>query len=76
MDQLIYHKEKLYRFGEHMEALTTKASSHFSNETERMEALTEICLINNFLEGIFRNENQKNIKTLGAILQTWRATIH
>ena len=76
MDQLIYHKEKLYRFGEHMEALTTKAISDFSTETERTEALTEICLINNFLEGIFRNENQKNIKTLGAILQTWRATIH
>lgn len=71
MEKLIYHKEKLYKFGEHMEALTRKASSHFSTETERTEALTEICLINNFLEGIFRNENQKNIKTLGAILQTW-----
>ena len=59
-----------------MEALTTKAISDFSTETERTEALTEICLINNFLEGIFRNENQKNIKTLGAILQKWRATIH
>ena len=76
MQKLIYHKEKLYKFSEHMDDLTRRASSHFSNETERMEALTEICLINNFLEGIFRNENQKNIKTLGAILQTWRATIH
>ena len=56
MDQLIYHKEKLYRFGEHMDDLTRRASSHFSNETERMEALTEICLINNFLEGILNNE--------------------
>ena len=76
MDQLIYHKEKLYRFGEHMEALTTKAISDFSTETERTEALTEIGIINNFLEGIFRNENQKNIITLGAILQKWRASIH
>ena len=76
MHQLIYHKKKLYKFSEHMEALTRKASSHFSTEIERTEALTEICIINNFLEGIFRNENQKNIKTLGAILQTWRATIH
>ena len=76
MDQLIYHKEKLYRFGEHMDDLTRKASSHFSTETERTEALTEIGIINNFLEGIFRNENQKNIKTLGAILQTWRATLY
>ena len=56
MERLIYHKEKLYRFGEHMEALTTKASSHFSNETERMEALTEICLINNFLERIMNGD--------------------
>jgi len=46
MDQLIYHKEKLYKFGEHMEALTTRASSHFSTEAERTEALTEICIIN------------------------------
>jgi len=76
MDQLIYHKEKLYKFGEHMKDLTTKASSHFNTEAERTEALTEIGIINNFLEGIFRNENQKNIKTLGAILQTWSATIH
>ena len=76
MDSLIYHKEKLYKFSEHMDNLTRKASSHFSTETERTEALTEIGIINNFLEGIFRNENQKNIKTLGAILQTWRATLY
>jgi len=56
MDQLIYHKEKLYKFGEHMEALTTKASSHFSTETERTEALTEICIINNILEGILNDD--------------------
>ena len=56
MERLIYHKEKLYRFGEHMEALTAKASSHFSNETERTEALTEIGIINNFLEGILNDE--------------------
>ena len=55
MDQLIYHKEKLYKFGEHMKDLTTRASSHFSTETERTEALTEICEINNFLEGVFKN---------------------
>ena len=59
-----------------MDDLTRKASSHFSTETERTEALTEIGIINNFLEGIFRNENQKNIKTLGIILQTWGATFH
>ena len=56
MERLIYHKEKLYKFSEHMEALTTKASSHFSNETERTEALTEIGIINNFLEGILNDE--------------------
>ena len=56
MDSLIYHKEKLYKFGEHMEALTTRASSHFSTEAERTEALTEICEINNILEGILNNE--------------------
>jgi len=65
MDQLIYHKEKLYRFGEHMEALTTKASSHFSNEVERTEALTEICEINNFLERIFKNAIHDNFKRVG-----------
>ena len=65
MDQLIYHKEKLYRFDEHMEALTTKASSHFSNEVERTEALTEICEINNFLERIFKNAIHDNFKRVG-----------
>ena len=71
MEKLIYHKKKLYKFSEHMDNLTRKASSHFSTEIERTEALTEIGIINNFLEGIFRNENQKNIKTLGAVLQKW-----
>ena len=66
MERLIYHKEKLYRFGEHMEALTTKASSHFSTETERTEALTEICLINNFLEGIFKNAIHNNFGRMGS----------
>ena len=66
MDQLIYHKEKLYRFGEHMEALTTKASSHFSNEVERTEALTEICEINNFLERIFKNAIHDNSGRMGS----------
>lgn len=56
MDSLIYHKEKLYKFGEHMKDLTTRASSHFSTETERTEALTEICIINNILEGILNND--------------------
>ena len=65
MDSLIYHKEKLYKFGEHMKDLTTRASSHFSTETERTEALTEICEINNFLEGIFRNAIHDNFKRVG-----------
>ena len=65
MDSLIYHKEKLYKFGEHMKGLTTRASSHFSNETERMEALTEICEINNFLERILNNEIYDNSKRVG-----------
>ena len=65
MEKLIYHKEKLYKFSEHMEALTRKASSHFSTETERKEALTEICLINNFLEGIFKNAIYDNFKRVG-----------
>ena len=56
MQKLIYHKEKLYKFSEHMEALTRRASSHFSTETERTEALTEICEINNILEGILKDE--------------------
>jgi len=65
MDQLIYHKEKLYKFGEHMKDLTTRASSHFSTETERTEALTEICEINNFLERVFKNAVYDNSKRVG-----------
>ena len=65
MDQLIYHKEKLYKFGEHMEALTTRASSHFSTEAERTEALTEICEINNILERVFKNAVYDNSKRVG-----------
>ena len=65
MQKLIYHKKKLYKFSEHMEALTRKASSHFSTELERTEALTEICLINNFLEGILNNEIYYNSKRVG-----------
>ena len=63
--------KKLDKCSEHMEALTMKASIHFSTEIEKTEALTEIGIINNLLEGIFKNENQKNIKTLGAVLQKW-----
>ena len=55
-EELTYHKEKLYKFGEHMKDLTTRASSHFSTETERTEALTEICIINNILEGILNDD--------------------
>ena len=65
MDNLIYHKEKLYKFGEHMKDLTTKASSHFSTEAERIEALTEICEINNILERILNNEIYYNSKRVG-----------
>tara|TARA_R100000231_G_scaffold44156_1_gene38238 strand:- start:1717 stop:1887 length:171 start_codon:yes stop_codon:yes gene_type:complete len=56
MDQLIYHKEKLYKFSEHMDDLTRRASSNFSTETERTEALTEIGIINNILEGILNDD--------------------
>tara|TARA_Y100001937_G_scaffold104587_1_gene144681 strand:- start:507 stop:692 length:186 start_codon:yes stop_codon:yes gene_type:complete len=56
MDNLIYHKKKLYKFSEHMDDLTRRASSHFSTEAERTEALTEICEINNILEGILNDE--------------------
>ena len=66
MEKLIYHKEKLYKFSEHMDDLTTRASSHFSTETERTEALTEICLINNFLEGIFKNAIHNNSGRMGS----------
>ena len=48
-----------------MDNLTTKASSHFSTETERTEALTEICEINNFLERIFKNAIHDNFKRVG-----------
>jgi len=65
MQKLIYHKKKLYKFSEHMEALTTKASSHFSTETERTEALTEIGIINNFLERILNDEIYYNSKRVG-----------
>ena len=65
MDSLIYHKEKLYKFGEHMKDLTTRASSHFSTETERTEALTEICEINNILERVFKNAVYDNSKRVG-----------
>ena len=63
---MFYHKEKLYKFSEHMDDLTRRASSHFSTETERTEALTEICLINNFLEGIFRNAIHNNSGRMGS----------
>ena len=57
---LTYQKEKLYRLSYYMQDLWTKANSNFCSELEQTEALTEICEINNFLEGIFRNENQLN----------------
>ncbi len=63
---MFYHKERLYKFSEHMDDLTRRASSHFSTETERTEALTEICLINNFLEGIFRNAIHNNSGRMGS----------
>jgi len=66
MEKLIYHKKKLYKFSEHMDDLTRRASSNFSTEIERTEALTEICLINNFLEGIFRNAIHDNFKRMGS----------
>ena len=66
MQHMFYHKEKLYKFSEHMDDLTRRASSHFSTETERTEALTEICLINNFLEGIFRNAIHNNSGRMGS----------
>ena len=66
MDQLIYHKEKIYKFSEHMEALTRRASSHFSTETERTEALTEIGIINNTIERILNNEIYDNSKRVGS----------
>ena len=65
MDSLIYHKKKLYKFSEYMDDLTRKASSHFSTETERTEALTEIGIINNILEGILNNEIYYNSKRVG-----------
>ena len=49
-----------------MDDLTRRASSHFSTETERTEALTEIGIINNFLEGIFRNAIHDNFKRMGS----------
>ena len=66
MEKLIYHKKKLYKFSEHMDDLTRRASSHFSTEIERTEALTEIGIINNFLEGIFRNAIHDNFKRMGS----------
>jgi hypothetical protein len=48
-----------------MKDLTTRASSHFSTETERTEALTEICEINNFLERVFKNAVYDNSKRVG-----------
>ena len=66
MDNLVYHKKKLYKFSEHMDNLTRRASSHFSTEIERTEALTEIGIINNFLEGIFSNAIHDNFKRMGS----------
>ena len=56
MDQLIYHKKKLYQLNDYMNALEVSASSMFNSEQQRHEAIKRICEVNNILEGILNDD--------------------
>ena len=56
MDNLVYHKKKLYQLSDYMNALEVSASSMFNREQQRYEAVKRICEVNNILEGILNND--------------------
>lgn len=56
MDNLVYHKKKLYQLSDYMNALEVSASSMFNTEQQRHEAIKRICEVNNILEGILNDE--------------------
>ena len=56
MDNLIYHKKKLYQLSDYMNDLEVSASSMFNSEQQRYEAVKRICEVNNILEGILNDE--------------------
>ena len=56
VDNLIYHKKKLYDFSDYMNSLELSASTVFNTEEQRREALNKICEINNFLERIMNDD--------------------
>jgi len=56
VDNLIYHKKKLYDFSDYMNSLELSASTVFNTEEQRREALNKICEINNFLERIMSDD--------------------
>lgn len=56
MDNLVYHKKKLYQLSDYMNSLEDSASSMFNSEQQRYEAVKRICEVNNILEGILNDE--------------------
>tara|TARA_R100000482_G_scaffold28012_1_gene8753 strand:+ start:136 stop:306 length:171 start_codon:yes stop_codon:yes gene_type:complete len=56
MDNLVYHKKKLYQLSDYMNALEVSASSMFNSEQQRYEAVKRICEVNNILEGILNDD--------------------
>ena len=56
MDNLIYHKKKLYQLSDYMNDLEVSASSMFNSEQQRYEAVKRICEVNNILEGILNDD--------------------
>ena len=56
VDNLIYHKKKLYDFSDYMNSLELSASTVFNTEEQRREALNKICEINNFLERVMNDD--------------------
>ena len=60
MDNLVYHKKKLYQLSDYMNALEVSASSMFNSESQRHEAIKRICEVNNILEGILNDEIYDN----------------
>ena len=66
MDNLVYHKKKLYQLSDYMNALEVSASSMFNSEQQRYEAIKRICEVNNILEGILNDEIYDNSKRVGS----------
>ena len=56
INELTYHKKKLYQLSDYMNALEVSASSMFNSEQQRYEAIKRICEVNNILEGILNDD--------------------